>query len=58
MTQDAAKAALLVGATNTNSEYITVQRETLLVALGNAPVDVAGRPESESDNNTYRRAGY
>jgi hypothetical protein len=60
MTQDEAKAALLGGATNTNSEYITVQRATLVIALGDAPADVADQagPESESDNNTHRRAGY
>jgi hypothetical protein len=37
MTQEEAKAALLLGAQNTTSEYITIQRETLLIALGAQP---------------------
>jgi hypothetical protein len=37
MTQEEAKAALLLGATNTNSEYVTIQRQTLLIALGEEP---------------------
>lgn len=37
MTQDEAKAALLEGAQNTNSEFITVTREHLLIALGVEP---------------------
>lgn len=38
MTQVEAKDALLLGAKNTESEYITIQRETLLIALGAEPI--------------------
>jgi hypothetical protein len=37
MTQEEARDALLLGATNTETEYITIQRETLLIALGQEP---------------------
>jgi hypothetical protein len=42
---------LLFGAKNTNGEYITVQRQTLLIALGEKP----NREQSENENKNAAR---
>lgn len=47
MTQKEAAEALLQGARNTNCQHLTVVREHLLIALGEAPEDEDGHPDDQ-----------